>query len=273
MVLEHENLSRMLETAVVAARLAGQRAMEQIDYVKVSVKNDTELVTQADTTCQQIAVERIKEIYPDHGLIAEEAAGARLFKQPPRGPDPVWWAIDPIDGTNNFAHGMPLFTVSIAALYEGMPIVGAIFEPATDSMFTAVKDGEAQLNARRILAGKDGIGQYASVALDSHFPSENGIPKWVCQIIERTRYRNLGTTALHLSYVAKGSLIGAVASTPKLWDLAAGEIIGRCAGAIMTDWQGNDIFPVDLDNYQGQEFQALAANKKAHREILDLINA
>jgi len=78
MVLEHGNLSRMLETAIVAARLAGQRAMEEISFVKVSVKNGTELVTEADTRCQQIIIERIKEAYPDHGFIAEEGEGGKL---------------------------------------------------------------------------------------------------------------------------------------------------------------------------------------------------
>ncbi|MEA3227258.1 MAG: inositol monophosphatase family protein, partial [Planctomycetota bacterium] len=89
----------MLETAVVAARLAGQRAMEEINYVKASVKNGTELVTEADRRCQEIIIDRIKETYPDHGFIAEEGAEGKIFKQAPRGQDELWWIIDPIDGT------------------------------------------------------------------------------------------------------------------------------------------------------------------------------
>ena len=87
-------------------------------------------------------MDRIRETFPDHGFIAEEGTGGKIFKQPPRGSPQVWWVIDPIDGTNNYSHKMLLFTVSIAAMFEGQPIVGAIFEPATDSMFTAVKDGD-----------------------------------------------------------------------------------------------------------------------------------
>ena len=272
MALDHGSLSRMLEVAIVAARLAGQRAMEEMNFVKATVKNASELVTQADMICQQIAVERIKENYPDHGFIAEEGEDGKLFKQPPRGSETIWWAIDPIDGTNNFAHGLPIFTVSVAAIHQGFPVVGAIFEPATDSMFTGVKDGEAQLNARRILAGDDDMGQFSSVALDSHFPTSNGVPRWVCEIIEKTRYRNLGTTALQISYVAKGSLVATIASTPKLWDLAAGAIICWCAGAVLTDWQGNDIFPVDPESYDGRHFQTIVANKKVHKHLVDLIN-
>ena len=271
MVLEQRDLSRMLETAIVAARLAGQRAMEELSFIKVSVKNDNELTTQADVRCQQIIVERIKETYPDHGFIAEEGDQGKLFKQPPRGAERIWWVIDPIDGTNNFAHQMLSFTVSIAVMYEGEPIVGVIFEPATDSMFTAVKGSEAQLNSRRIAASEEKIDKFSSVGLDSHF--DDGVPGWACEIIQRTRFRNFGTAALHLAYVARGSLIATIVSRPKLWDIAAGAVIAEAAGAIVSDWQGGKIFPVDLDNYQGQEFQAIIANKKVYTQILGLLKS
>jgi myo-inositol-1(or 4)-monophosphatase len=271
MTLEQKDLSRMLETAIVAARLAGQRAMEEINFVKASVKSATELVTQADTRCQQIIIDRIKENYPDHGFIAEEGSQDKLFKQPPRGSEPFWWAIDPIDGTNNFAHGMLLFAISIAVLHQGQPIVGVIFEPATDSMFTGVKGGEAQLNGRRITAGTEKMDEFSSIALDSHFKCDNGVPGWACEIIQRTRFRNLGTSALQLAYVAKGSLIATILNTPKLWDIAAGAVIAEAAGAVMTDWKGGKIFPVDLDSYEGQEFPTITANKKVHAQIVELL--
>jgi myo-inositol-1(or 4)-monophosphatase len=271
MAIEQKDLSLMLETAVAAARLAGQKAMEEIDFVKVSMKSSDELVTQADAQCQQIIVERIKENYPDHGFIAEEGAGGKSFKLLPRGNKQIWWAIDPIDGTNNFAHRMLLFTVSIAAMYEGEPIVGVIFEPATDSMFTAVKGGRSQLNGRRIAASTDKLDKFTSVGLDSNF--DDSVPKWVCEIIRQTRYRNLGSTALQLAYVANGGFAGTIASATKLWDIAAGAIICETAGAVVTDWQGKKIFPVDLSNYEKQTFHVIAANKKIHKELLDNIAA
>jgi len=285
MVLEQGDLSMMLETAIAAARLAGQRAMEELSFIKVSIKNDSELVTQADAQCQQIIINRIKETYPDHGFIAEEGdagrrstailavparAGSPCYRQQPRGDGLFWWVIDPIDGTNNFAHRMLLFTVSIAVIYKGEPIVGVIFEPATDSMFTAVKGGQAKLNGRRIIAGEETMNAFSSVGLDSHF--DDGVPGWACEIMQRTRFRNLGTTALELAYVAKGSLIATIVNRPKLWDIAAGALIAEAAGAIVSDWQGGKIFPVDLDSYQGQELQTIAANKKVHKEILEIIN-
>jgi myo-inositol-1(or 4)-monophosphatase len=271
MPLEQRDLSRMLETAIVAARLAGQRAMEEINYIKASVKNANELVTQADARCQKIIIDRIKENYPDHGFIAEEGDEGRTFKQPPRGDLQIWWAIDPIDGTNNFAHRMLFFTNSVAAIYEGEPIVGVIFEPATESMFTAVKGREAQLNGRRINAGEEAMDKFSSVGLDSHY--DDGVPGWACEIMRQTRFRNLGTTALQLAYVAKGGLIATIASDPKIWDIAAGALIAEAAGAVVTDWQGGKIFPVDLEGYEAQQYNLLAANKKVHAKLLELLKS
>lgn len=269
MTIEQRNLSSMLETAIVAARLAGQRAMEEINYIKVSVKNTTELVTQADAKCQKIIIDRIKENYPDHGFIAEEGEDGKLFKQTPRGAEQFWWVIDPIDGTNNFAHRMLFFTVSIAVMHEGQPLVGVIFEPATESMFTAVRGGEAQLDGRRITASEESIDKFASVGLESHF--EGGAPNWARELMERTRFRNLGSTALQLAYVAKGSMAATIANTPKLWDIAGGAAIAEAAGALFTNWQGQKIFPVDLDSYDGQKFQVIVTNKKVHSEIVELL--
>lgn len=270
-MLEQKDLSRLLETAIVAARLAGQRAMEEINYVKVSEKNADELVTEADARCQRIIIDRIKETYPDHGFVGEEGSEGKSFKQHPRGDEKIWWVIDPIDGTNNFAHQMPLFCVCIAVMYENEPVVGVVFEPATDRMYTAVKDGEAQLDGRRIIAGEDIINKFSSIGLDSHFTEP--LPEWAKQMIYRTRFRNLGSAALQLGYVASGGMIASVSMNIKLWDIAAGALICRSAGAVVTDWAGNEIFPVDLDGYTGQRFNLLAANKKTHKELLNLMNS
>jgi myo-inositol-1(or 4)-monophosphatase len=270
MSLEQKDLSLILETAIVAARLAGQHAMEQIAFAKPVKKSENELVTQVDAECQQIILRQIRETYPDHGFIAEEGEKGKLFKRMPQGEPAVWWAIDPIDGTNNFARGILAFAVSIAAMVEGEPIVGVIFDPATESMFTAVKGSEAQLNGRRIVAGEDQISALTSVGLDSHF--ESGVPPWVCRIVRESRFRNFGTTALHMAYVAKGGLVATVVCTPKLWDIAAGAVIAEAAGALTTDWKGKSLFPVDLDHYEGQTFQVLTANRKVHPRLVEWMN-
>ena len=271
MCLEQQALSQILETAVVAARLAGQRAMEEINYVKATLKNETELVTEADRRCQQIIVDRIKESFPDHGFIGEEGEPGAIFKRAPRGEPSIWWVIDPIDGTNNFAHGIPIFTVSIGVFHQGRPIVGVVFDPATDSMYAAVQGGEAQLNGRRIEAGEDDMAPTSSVGLDSHFGDP--LPPWVGQIIRTSRFRNFGTTALQLAYVAAGGLVGTVVCTPKLWDVAAGVLIAEAAGAIVTDWKGQSLFPIDLDGYEGRPMDVLAANRKVHPKLVAWIGA
>jgi myo-inositol-1(or 4)-monophosphatase len=137
-------------------------------------------------------------------------------------------------------------------------------------MFTAVKGSEAKLNGRRITAGEETMNAFSSVGLDSNF--DDGVPGWACEIMQRTRFRNLGTTALQLAYVAKGGLIATIAQHQKLWDIAAGALIAEAAGAIVSDWQGGKIFPVDLDSYRGEELWIIAANKKVHKEILEIIN-
>ncbi len=271
MSLERKDLSEMLETAIVASRLAGQHAMEQMSYIKAVKKSESELVTQADGECQKIIIQRIRETYPDHGFIAEEGEKGKMFKRAPLGEPAIWWAVDPIDGTNNYAHGIPVFAVSVAALYEGEPVVGVIFQPASDSMFTAIKGGEAQLDGRRIFASAEEIGPLTSVGLDSHF--EGTLPPWVCDIIRQSRFRNFGTTALHLAYVARGGMVAALMCTPKLWDIAAGTVIAQAAGAIVTDWDGGHIFPLDLDKYEGQTFRMVVANKRTHPELLQRIRS
>ncbi|MDD5458706.1 MAG: inositol monophosphatase [Phycisphaerae bacterium] len=269
MQMDHSKLSSLLETAIVAARAAGQLAIEELEYVKVSIKNGNEVVTQADVKCQNTIIAKIKQNFPDHGFIGEEGEDGKSLIVPPRGDDNIWWVIDPIDGTNNFAHKLLTFTVSIAAVCDGEPIVGVIFEPTTDSIYTAVKDGQAQLNERTIEAGNEKIDMFASIGLDSNF--DNGVPQWTQYIMQHTRYRNFGTTALHLACVAKGGLIACIVQGAKLWDIAAGVLIAEAAGGLVTDWQGKRLFPIDLDNYQHRTFNTLAANKTVQPELIELL--
>ena len=268
MALENIDISRMLEVAIVAARLAGQRAMEEIKYAKSSIKNDNEMVTDADHICQQIIISRIKETYPDHGFIAEEGADGKMFVQPPRTVEPIWWVIDPIDGSNNYAHGLLNFGISVAAVYEGNPVVGVIFDPATESMYTAAKGTDAQLNASRMAVSDEDITEFASFGIDSHFKPEQAGP--INEVMRLTRFRNLGTTALQMAYVAKGAFVGTITTVTKIWDIAAGVLLIEAAGGIVTDLAGDKIFPVELENYAGQNYILLGANKKTHQKFLEI---
>ena len=272
MSLEHSDISKMLEVATVAARLAGQRAMEDIKYITPEIKNGSEIVTQADRNCQKIIIDRIKENYPDHGFIAEEGAdGGPLFQQP-RSSTPIWWIIDPIDGTNNYAHGILDFSVSIAAVYEGSPIVAVIFAPATDSMFTTARDADALLNCSRINTSEDDIDRYSSFGIDSHFNPDQA--DTIAHLIKETRFRNLGSTALHLAYIAKGAMIGCMTTTTKIWDIAAGVLLIENAGGVVTDLEGKAIFPIeDMEKAARSPHLVLAANKKTHEKLKKMLSA
>ena len=102
------------------------------------------------------------------------------------------------------------FCVVVGAIFEGKPVIGVIFEPATESMYTAAVNTDAQLNASRINVSDDELNKMTSVSIDSHFPDSQ--IKAIFKLIKTTRFRNLGTTAMHLAYVAKGGLVGAVVS-------------------------------------------------------------
>jgi len=267
MKLSYTEVSRLLETAVVAARLAGSRAMEELRYTRATVKNDNELVTQADPICQKIIVDQIREVYPDHGFIAEEGAEGKMMKLTPRSSD-FWWVIDPIDGTNNFANGLLCFTVSIAAFYEGRPVVGVIFEPATDSMYMAAEGMEAQLNGSRIQVCRQEIGPFTSFGIDAHCnpAQEPGI----IEMFKQTRIRCLGSAALHLAYVAKGAMVGAICCSTKLWDLAAGTILIERAGGLVDPLDRDQLYPIDLHAYEGQKLAILTSAPQTRERLLEL---
>jgi myo-inositol-1(or 4)-monophosphatase len=271
MSLDHKDLSYLLEVAIVAARLAGQRAMEEISYIKAVPKSTSELVTDTDLRCQQIIVDTIKQNYSDYGFLAEEGRNGSFFKQPPRSGQDLWWVIDPIDGTNNFAHRILNFAVSIAVVSESHPVLGVVFEPATDSMFTAAGDAPPQYNTRRIEANQNGLTVFETIGVESLYT--DGVPNWLTFLLKTLRCRSLGSTALHLAYVAKGSFVAAIIEKPKLWDIAAGAFLAESAGAVVTDWKGNSLWPVDMQNYSGQTIKTLAANKKTHKKLIDIINA
>ncbi|MBP8305167.1 MAG: inositol monophosphatase [Phycisphaerae bacterium] len=262
-------LNALLEAAVDAAQSAGRQALDQMTFVPVSVKNGSELVTEADRACQRAIVQRIRADFPNHGLVAEEGEGGRPTRQPPTGTEPVWWVVDPIDGTTNYAHGMPVFTVSIAAMIHGSPAVGVIYEPAANLLFTAARGGQARMNDRVLDAGHEPVSLFAGVGLDCHFGP--AVPPWFLQVMLKSRFRNLGTTALQMAYVAKGAMAGTIACTPKLWDIAAGAVLAESAGAVVTDWQGRPLWPMDLASYEGGPLPCVAANPTAHRQILAMI--
>ncbi len=258
----------MLETALVAARLAGQHAMEELYYTRKLLKSDDEVVTAADPACQKIIIDRIRENYPDHGFLAEEGKEGKLLRIRPRDEE-IWWVIDPIDGTNNFSNGLLCFCVSIAAFCQGKPVLGVILDPTTDSMYAAAAEREAQLNGRRIQVSEEAISRFTSFGLDSHLHPKTD--KAIVEVMQKTRFRCLGATALHMAYVAKGSLIGMATTSARLWDIAAGTILIERAGGRVTDLDGQAIFPIDIEHYDSENLHTLATSAKVWDEIYQIL--
>jgi myo-inositol-1(or 4)-monophosphatase len=266
--LSTSQISAFLQTATQAARLAGKKAMEELPHVSIALKNQSELVTQADPLCQKIIINHICKSFPDHGFLAEEGPNGRMLTQPPKDDSDIWWIIDPIDGTNNYAHGLLCFCVSIGVFHEGRPVVGVIYDPTTNSLFTATQNTQTQYNGQPIQASQDSIGPFAGFAVDSHF--DPSVESSVHQIMRMTRFRSSGSTALNMAYVAKGALIGALTVSAKLWDIAAGALLVEQAGGIVTTLDGKSVFPIDLNQYKSQRFRLLSANPRTHSELLNI---
>ncbi len=266
-------LDTLVDTASQAARKAGDYALNQMGTVRASIKKGPtgeELVTEVDRQSQAIIVDSIRAHFPDHGFIGEEGVDGGIFKQPPTGKDAVWWIIDPIDGTNNFALGLGLFAVSIGAMIQGRPVAGVIYCPFTGSLFTGRHGAPPQLNGQPTTCGSDSISIFTCVALDSHFGAS--VPPWLNELMLRCRFRSLGAAALHMAYVANGALVGAVISLPKLWDIAAGAVLAEESGARVTNWEGQSLWPLDLEAYDGHKLPCVAANPTAHQEIMSLMH-
>jgi fructose-1,6-bisphosphatase/inositol monophosphatase family enzyme len=138
-------------------------------------------------------------------------------------------------------------------------------------MFTAAGDSPPQYNTRRIEANQNDLTIFQTIGIESLYT--NGAPDWLTFLLKTLRCRSLGSTALHLAYVAKGSFVAAIMDKPKLWDIAAGAFLAESAGAIVSDWQGKSLWPVDMQNYTGQTMKTLAANKKTHKKLIEIINA
>jgi myo-inositol-1(or 4)-monophosphatase len=260
--------SGLLNIAVQAARLAGQKAMEQLSQVSYSLKNQTEIVTQADPLCQAIIIDCIRSRCPQHGILAEEGPSEGMLLQPPTDNSNVWWVIDPIDGTNNYAHGLMCFCVSIGVFQDGTPVAAVIYDPCTQSMWTAAKGVSTRCNGKSVSVSTDSISKLSSFGIDSHFDST--VEPAIHQMLRLTRARLLGSTALHQAYVAGGGLIGALTVSARLWDIAAGCLLVQQAGGIVATLDRKPVFPIDIANYKAERFRLLSTNAKSYEKIAEI---
>ena len=233
----------MLNIAVRAARSAGQVIAKNFgDNVNVQTaeKAKNDLVTNVDKESEQTIVRTLLKAYPDHCVIGEE------FGVQGKEDSEYQWIIDPLDGTTNFVKGIPHIAVSIALRIKGKTEVGVVYDPIRDELFTASRGNGAQLNGYRLRTGqaRDLDGCVLATAfphrhrhhLDAYKKMFDGI------FAECADIRRAGTASLDLVYVAAGRVDGYWELGLKPWDLAAGELIAREAGAITTDFSGGHNF-------------------------------
>ncbi len=201
------------------------------------LKGDGTLVTQADLEADRLIAQRLQERFPQHEILSEEMKTAYEGA-------PWCWVVDPLDGTTNFAHGVPVWAISIALLKDGRPVMGLVDVPPLDLRFHAVKGGGAFLNGQRIRARRDRIDWNDEAQLQnelfvacSHTVTGYHLPRPL-------RVRALGAAAFNFSLVAQGAVLAAMEATPKVWDIAAAWLLIEEAGGVVQRLEGEPMLPL-----------------------------
>jgi myo-inositol-1(or 4)-monophosphatase len=228
-------MQALLNTAVKAARKGGDTALRYFSRgidIEVRSKARNDFVTQVDHAAEAAIIASIRERYPDHGILAEESGR--------QSGDEFLWIIDPLDGTTNFVHGFPVFSVSIALRVRDQIEVGVVYDPCRQELFTALRGGGAQMDGRRIrVSAWKGL---EGALIGTGFPFRGNTAGWVHKYMEMLRavmettagVRRPGSAALDLCYVAAGRLDGFWEFGLNIWDIAAGSLMIREAGGTIT---------------------------------------
>ncbi|HEY7792124.1 MAG TPA: inositol monophosphatase family protein [Vicinamibacterales bacterium] len=254
-----------LATAIEAVTRAGAMQMERFGRaMRIDKKSAIDLVTEVDVAVERMFRALIRERFPDHDVLAEELGGLAELDEPHAR---CRWVFDPIDGTTNFAHGLPIFCASLALEIDEQAVIGAIFDPSRQELFTAERGGGAFLNGARIRVSD------AATLIDAMVVT--GFPYNVHQhaddmvrlfgrFLGRARaVRRLGSAALDLCYVAAGRMDGFWEEDLKPWDMAA--------GALLVEEAGGRVSGTDGAPFASRQLHVLATNGRVHDEMLAII--
>ncbi|MEA3377980.1 MAG: inositol monophosphatase family protein [Chloroflexota bacterium] len=250
----------MLETAVEAARRAGQLIAEQYPTARdVSHKGYRDLVTETDIAAEETILELIHQRFPDHAILSEEAAGGDIGAG-------YTWVIDPLDGTSNYAHRLPIFSVSIALLEQGDPIIGVVYDPMREHLFAGQRGSGATLNDEPLQVSTIVELEHSLVGFDWARGVE--ARKQVLSKLERVAplchtVRSMGSAALGLTYVAAGWLEGYFHLALHPWDAAAAVLLVAEAGGRYTTYDGG-AYDISLP-------RCAATNGLIHEDLLDAL--
>lgn len=258
-------LKSLVEGVEAAARKAGEFILsERANFTskKVEVKGHNDFVSYVDKTAEELIVSDLKSLLPDAGFITEEGTEKQ-------DDNPLKWVIDPLDGTTNFIHGVPCFAVSIALLQEKEPIVGVVYEINQGEMFTSWKDGGAYLNGERISVSESKTVSASLFGTGFPYYDYNLLDEYLAlfkHLMQHSRgLRRPGSAATDLAYVASGRFDGFYEYSLSPWDVAAGVLLVREAGGIVTNFDGGS------DAIFVQEI--IATNPHVHPEFLKLLRS
>ena len=241
-------LQSFLQAATEAAKIGGQELVSRMGTAKVREKGKRDFVTEADLASQKAIGLHLGNAFPDHRFLGEEDDPALDNSVMPKNDSesPFCWVVDPLDGTTNYVHQLPSFSVSIGLLYLGQPIVGVVWDPILEDMYQATLGGGATRNGQPITnSGCDAIDR--SMVIISFAKGVTRDDAQVQQFLDLLEtagtIRRLGSAALNLCYVAAGCSDSYWANNLKVWDVAAGYLIAAEAGAVLKQLSGE---PVDL---------------------------
>ena len=253
----------MLNKIIEIAKEAGQVVREGFGKtLDIEFKtNESNLVTQIDKASEKRIIEYVKKEFPTHGILAEESGESKNTSE-------YIWVIDPLDGTTNFAHGFPIFSVSIGVQKNGITLAGVVYDIMQDIIYTAELNGGAYANNKRIIVSPTDKLQRA--LLVTGFPyniaenPENAFERFISLTKASRGMRRLGSAAIDFCYVAKGAFDGFWEVYLHPWDICAGKLILEEAGGIVTGFSGEtiDIFSNKI----------LATNKNIHDQMVEVIN-
>jgi len=262
---QNKEMAMFMQAAARAALTAGSIVREL--YGKphtIQMKGPINLVTESDLAAETAIIASLNEDAPGIAVLAEESADDDNLKEP----EGKVWVVDPLDGTTNFAHGLPLFAVSVALLDDGAPQVGAIYCPMQDELFTCCRGGGAWLDGREIRVTETRFLLESLVATGFPYDIYTHLDTILGQlkaVLPKVRdIRRCGAAAVDLAYVACGRLDGFWEMDLKPWDTAAGWLLVEEAGGKVTGFDGRP--------YSAFARKILASNGVLHSNLLELLS-
>jgi myo-inositol-1(or 4)-monophosphatase len=251
---------KFLKTAINVSREAGNLILKnlgKISKTKIKIKKPSDFVTHIDKKSEELIINTIKKEFPDHHFLAEEIIHDNETKG-------YRWIIDPLDGTTNYIHQYPTFSVSIALQEEGKTILGVIYDPVKEELFTAITSCGSYLNKKPINVSKRTNLKESLIITGFPFRKKDIIDDYLKLFknlfLKVSDIRRDGSAALDLAYVACGRCDGFFELNLSPWDIAAGSILIKEAGGVVTDFNGNNKFLLTGN--------IIAGNKNIHQKIL-----